>query len=222
MNRVHCTSFWSAPAERSGDGPLVGSEERRQFERGVALRLPPHSKTLSVYRRFNLQDWTRISAGANQVLEECLFLESQRDSATKPRVARNELPWVTGAQNNNPNGVAIRGVRSPKPKPRWGFVFQIRCPRVARSSQPWALGHNPFGIGRLSKADLRSTAQFASSAGRASSRAGLSTLRSSAEQYGSARNTATEDRSVASPTKLHHNPAFLLCLLSVQRMIDSE
>src|SRR4030095_4831646 len=30
---------------------------------------------------------------ANQVLEEGLSLESQRDSATKPRVARNELPW---------------------------------------------------------------------------------------------------------------------------------
>jgi len=28
------------------------------------------------------------------ILEECIFLESQRDSATKPRVARNELPWV--------------------------------------------------------------------------------------------------------------------------------
>src|SRR5678815_2986379 len=33
--------------------------------------------------------------GTNQLLEECLFLESQRDSATKPRVARNELPWVS-------------------------------------------------------------------------------------------------------------------------------
>src|SRR5678815_308347 len=92
--------------------------------------------------------------GANQVLEECLFLESQRDSATKPRVARNELPWARGAPNNNPNGVATRDARSPKPKPRWGFVFLTRCPRVARSSQPWALGRNPFGIGRLLKSDL--------------------------------------------------------------------
>jgi hypothetical protein len=39
MNRAHCPSFWSAPAERSDDGG-----ERRQFESGVALRLPPHSK----------------------------------------------------------------------------------------------------------------------------------------------------------------------------------
>src|SRR6187402_2088997 len=52
MNRDHCTRFWSAPAERSDDGALEWSEERRQFESGVALRLPPHSKTLSVCRRF--------------------------------------------------------------------------------------------------------------------------------------------------------------------------
>src|SRR5947207_9893310 len=38
-----------------------------------------------------------------------------------PGVARNELPWVRGAQKNNPKGVATRGAGSPKPKPRWGF-----------------------------------------------------------------------------------------------------
>jgi hypothetical protein len=31
--------------------------------------------------------------------------ESQRDSATKPRVARNELPWVAGRRQPNPDGV---------------------------------------------------------------------------------------------------------------------
>ena len=39
---------------------------------------------------------------ANQVLEESFFFESQRDSAAKPRVARNELPWVKGAQTRQP------------------------------------------------------------------------------------------------------------------------
>src|SRR6188474_2375662 len=93
--------------------------------------------------------------GANQVLEECLFLESQRDSATTIRVARNELPWVTGAQNNNPTGLRSEVYAHQSRNPVGVLSFQIRCPRVARSSQPWALGHNPFGIGRLSKADLR-------------------------------------------------------------------
>src|SRR5205809_5832727 len=97
------------------------------------------------------------TSGANQVLEEYLSLESQRDSAIKPRVARNELPWVRGAQNNNPNGVATCGACSREPKPHWGFVFLIRCPRVARSSQPWALRRNPVGIGGLSKSDLRAS-----------------------------------------------------------------
>src|SRR5678815_2669170 len=56
--------------------------------------------------------------GANQILEECPFLESQRDSATKPRVARNELPWGNGPKDKNPNGVSAlmnvhRGVATP-------------------------------------------------------------------------------------------------------------
>ena len=34
------------------------------------------------------------------------FEESQRDSGSKPKVARNELPWVIVANPINPNGVA--------------------------------------------------------------------------------------------------------------------
>ena len=34
--------------------------------------------------------------------------ESQRDSGSKPKVARNELPWVTARWVFNPNGVAAR------------------------------------------------------------------------------------------------------------------
>jgi hypothetical protein len=34
--------------------------------------------------------------------------ESQRDSGLKPKVARHELPWVSAARVNNPNGVAAR------------------------------------------------------------------------------------------------------------------
>ena len=63
-------------------------------------------------------------------MEECLFRESQRDSATKPRVARNELPWVRGAQKNNPHGVATSAVQQPpKPKPRWGFCLYDPLPQ---------------------------------------------------------------------------------------------
>src|SRR5438876_4457535 len=31
--------------------------------------------------------------------------ESQRDSVSKPRIARDELPWVIGRMARNPNGV---------------------------------------------------------------------------------------------------------------------
>jgi hypothetical protein len=34
--------------------------------------------------------------------------ESQRDSGSKPKVARDELPWVSASHVNNPNGVVAR------------------------------------------------------------------------------------------------------------------
>ena len=34
--------------------------------------------------------------------------ESQRDSGSKPKVARNELPWENAPQTGNPNGVVAR------------------------------------------------------------------------------------------------------------------
>ena len=47
-------------AERSDDGALGWGEECRQFESGVALRLPPHSKTLSACRRFGRREMLRL------------------------------------------------------------------------------------------------------------------------------------------------------------------
>jgi len=45
---------------------------------------------------------------------ESLAVESQRDSVSKPRVARNELPWVTCRLHLNPERVASsRGGRNP-------------------------------------------------------------------------------------------------------------
>jgi hypothetical protein len=52
-------------------------------------------------------------------------LESQRDSDSKPRVARDELPWEKWATANNPNGVVARrrqddatplGLKTPRTK----------------------------------------------------------------------------------------------------------
>src|SRR5438034_46068 len=37
--------------------------------------------------------------------------ESQRDSGSKPRVARNELPWGTGHEDSNPDGVVANLTR---------------------------------------------------------------------------------------------------------------
>src|SRR6266404_6557481 len=74
--------------------------------------------------------------------------ESQRDSDTKPRVARNELPWGKRDNEYNPERVAAPCERN-KGHGRNPFgvggCFGVG-PRVARSSQPGAARRNPFGI----------------------------------------------------------------------------
>src|SRR2546423_3754474 len=77
--------------------------------------------------------------------------ESQRDSGTKPRVASNELPWGNEDDEYNPERVAAPcdGNTQCRRNPV-GVVDRWRgVPRVARSSQPWAGGHNPVGIADL-------------------------------------------------------------------------
>src|SRR5439155_8223144 len=77
--------------------------------------------------------------------------QSQRDCVLQPKVARNELPWVIGEQIINRNAVAAIpfsfGVHVTLATTPLGLVILFRpFPRLARVSQPWALGRNPVGI----------------------------------------------------------------------------
>src|SRR6266576_964360 len=57
----------------------------------------------------------------NGIADGFAVLQSQRDCATKPRVARNELPWVWARMACNPNGVvAARNCRCTEPQPCQG------------------------------------------------------------------------------------------------------
>src|SRR5438034_4494519 len=59
--------------------------------------------------------------------------ESQRDSGAKPRVARHELPWVTGSGVINPKGVAAGGARqaaTPLGLCAVGEISKVRAPFV--------------------------------------------------------------------------------------------
>jgi hypothetical protein len=60
--------------------------------------------------------------GRRSIFEQGVYsLESQRDSAAKPRVARHELPWVNrGKSGENPNGVLARRTGVDVAQPRWG------------------------------------------------------------------------------------------------------
>ena len=86
-------------------------------------------------------------------------LQSQRDCVTQPRVARNELPWVKVTDNSQPQrgcGMVISPWSSATTLS--GLLqCRVRFPRVARSSQPWALLRNPFGIQRSALSSIRAS-----------------------------------------------------------------
>ena len=49
----------------------------------------------------------------------------------------------------NPNGVASVSAREWATTPLGSVRISEFVPKVARASQPWAEGRNPFGIGRV-------------------------------------------------------------------------
>ena len=83
--------------------------------------------TLEPRRSDNEELTVHYASGANQVLDGCVSLESQRDSATKPRVARDELPWATDQQNKTPTGFRHQKMCS-RSQPRWGCWFWASYP----------------------------------------------------------------------------------------------
>ena len=64
--------------------------------------------------------------------------------ASSPGLRGTSYPGKWFASFTTPTGLRLIG--SKMPQPRWGCDPLRPLPRVARSSQPWAGGHNPVGI----------------------------------------------------------------------------
>ena len=62
----------------------------------------------------------QFRASHAQIFKVC---QSQRDCVPKPRVARNELPWGSESQRQNPNGVSALDNVHRGSQPRWGCCF---------------------------------------------------------------------------------------------------
>ena len=62
-----------------------------------------------------------------------------------PGLRACELPWEIVQTASQPQRGCGRA-RHPRTQPRWGWLVLTPRPSVARSSQPWALLRNPFGI----------------------------------------------------------------------------
>ena len=73
--------------------------------------------------------------------------ESQRDSDSQPKVGRPAALGKRPETMNNPNGVvALSATGTEAATPLGLKILTDAVPKVARASQPWALGRNPFGI----------------------------------------------------------------------------
>ena len=76
----------------------------------------------------------------------CRNCQSQRDCGTQPRVAKNELPWGHRSEMLQPQRGCGHRTSPQGSTPLGLMIFWALFPRVARASQPWALGRNPVGI----------------------------------------------------------------------------
>jgi len=65
---------------------------------------------------------------------------------SSPGLRGTSYPGLAPVQFSTPTGLCP--VTASKTQPRWGWPTPPAFPRVARASQPWALGRNPFGIQR--------------------------------------------------------------------------
>ena len=81
--------------------------------------------------------------------------QPQRGCDPKPRVGPSaDLPWVCECEAVQPQGGCGSNDLHPPSERRVatpsGLIdYLMRLPRVARASQPWALGRSPFGAGKV-------------------------------------------------------------------------
>ena len=117
-----------------GKIPRKPSQRKRTYEN--------QSSNPNAFRKYLAQE------KLGRAWEQLAVLQSQRDCVLQPRVASSELPWVPARMDCNPNGAPTGLSHGPatEPQPRRGCLLSNTLPRVARSSQPWALSRNPFGI----------------------------------------------------------------------------
>jgi len=117
----------------------------RQDERfSLAPRFSPNA-----FRKFNTKEpsnartsGSAIPTGLCRPAQGC---EERAVREANHRGCCSVFPWVAVRKVSNPNGVAS-GFHRLAATPLGLFSRLPRCPRVARSSQPWALGRNPLGI----------------------------------------------------------------------------
>jgi hypothetical protein len=129
--RTECSA-----AERGGDGAA-----RHPYLCFVALRR--NSDEISRPGLMPFGNSGRRQTRAERSEDE-RFCNPKGIVSSSPGLRGTSYPGFQVRWFSTPTG--LRQVSNGKPQPRWGSLFCARFPKVARSSQPWALSRNPFGI----------------------------------------------------------------------------
>ena len=72
------------------------------------------------------------------------FCNPKEIVSSSPGLRGTSCPGLPPVARSTPTGLCRLPTGAPQPS--WGCLTSPMFPRAARSSQPWALSRNPFGI----------------------------------------------------------------------------
>ena len=133
----------------SGQQPRRRSSQQRSSRRSMPQEL---SSPRGVCNRVRLHSQRETPRLRGEVLEIMPFgnstLKKQLAERLNPQQFCNPKGIVTSSPGLRGTSYPGSGFSTTEPQPCWGCLSWPTLPKVARSSQPWALGRNPFGIRR--------------------------------------------------------------------------
>ena len=117
-----------------------------QAERKIPMTMQDWAGKLNAFLKFNERDILNHPGKVSQAHSRRPRIPKGFRRKAQGREERATLGKSSG-EDHNPNGVAAV-VNVAGPQPRRGWIPGRGVPKVARASQPWAEGRNPFGIER--------------------------------------------------------------------------
>src|SRR5207249_1474613 len=145
----------------SGQQPRRRSSQQRSSRRSMPQELSSPRGVCNRVRLHSQRETPRLRGEVlgimpfgNSTIKKRLAVRLNPQQFCKPKGIVNSCPGLRGTSYTGsgaesiPTPTGLCPFSTAEPQPRWGCRSWLTLPKVARSSQPWALGRNPFGIRR--------------------------------------------------------------------------